>query len=51
LQIEYLLTPSVKQDRDPTALPAEPEFTNAVLVRAGQIADRQWGIVNQGGQP
>jgi hypothetical protein len=41
LQIEYLLTPSVKQDKDPTALPAEPEFTNAVIDRAQTIAQRQ----------
>lgn len=41
LQVEYLLTPSVEQKPDPSALPAEPAFTNAVVERAQKIVDRQ----------
>ncbi len=41
LQVEYVLKPSVFQRPDPSALPAEPDFTNAVVARAQTIVDRQ----------
>lgn len=41
LQVEYLLTPRVHQDPDPTALPPENEFEAALLDRAEKVLQRQ----------
>ncbi len=41
LQIEYVLTPSVHQDPDPTALPPQDKFEAALIARAKSIAERQ----------
>lgn len=41
LQVEYLLTPSVNQLPDPTALPEEKAFEEALLSRAESIVDRE----------
>lgn len=41
LQVEYLLTPRVHQDKDPTALPDETEFSNAILDRARTVMQRR----------
>ena len=40
-QVEYNLTPRVKQDKDPTALPSEEEMEKSILARAQKAADRQ----------
>lgn len=41
LQVEYLLTPSVNQKPDATALPDEQELADAVISRAQKVLDRQ----------
>jgi hypothetical protein len=40
LEVEYILTPSVDQEADPTALPDETEFSQGVLDRAQKTANR-----------
>jgi len=40
LVTEYLLTPSVHQEKDPTALPTDKEFTDAMLTRAETELER-----------
>jgi hypothetical protein len=46
LVVEYLLTKSVDQAADPTALPSMAQMQAAVLARAQKIADRQEGDAN-----
>lgn len=41
LQVEYLLTPSVHQNPDPTALPDMDKLKAAVVDRAQKVLDRQ----------
>lgn len=41
LQVEYLLTPSVHQEADPTALPDEAEWKARILARSQEALDRQ----------
>lgn len=41
LEVEYLLTPSVHQEPDPTALPDEKEFADAILEAADEALQRQ----------
>jgi hypothetical protein len=41
LQIEYILTPRVDQDPDPTALPDRDKFIAALVIRGQKIVDRQ----------
>jgi hypothetical protein len=40
VEVEYLLTPRVTQQADPTALPDEQKFAEAILARAAQIQQR-----------
>ena len=47
LQIEYLLTPSVHQDPDPTALPDMDVVKAAIILEAEKVAARQ---LTEGGQ-
>ena len=41
LEIEYVLTKSVTQAPDPTALPAESELKKAILERAQSVLESQ----------
>lgn len=41
IKVHYLLTRSVDQDADPTALPPEPEFSEGILTRAAAELQRQ----------
>jgi len=41
LQVEYILKPSVKQDPDPTALPDQQKFEQALADRADKVLQRQ----------
>lgn len=41
LQVEYLLTPSVHQDPDPTALPDPATMENAIVKASQSALDRQ----------
>lgn len=41
LQVEYLLTPSVNQEADPTAFPDEAELASALATRADAALQRQ----------
>lgn len=41
LQIEYLLTPKVNQQADPTALPSEKDLTDTFVGAAEKIVQRQ----------
>ncbi|HWY78451.1 MAG TPA: hypothetical protein VN281_22750 [Verrucomicrobiae bacterium] len=40
LQVEYLLTPSVDQEADPTALPDPDEFSRQLLDRGQRVVNR-----------
>jgi hypothetical protein len=52
LQVEYLLTPKVHQEPDPTALPPEDEFEAALIDRAEKILQRQLNPeASSGGTP
>jgi hypothetical protein len=46
IQVEYLLTPSVTQDADPTALPNEAEFSAALVNRAEKHVARKTAEAN-----
>ena len=46
-EIEYLLTPRVNQKPDPTALPDEGKFADAVIERGQKVLDRQNAEENQ----
>lgn len=41
LQVEYILTPSVYQKPDPTALPDQQKFEQALVDRGQKVVDRQ----------
>lgn len=41
MQVEYLLTKSVDQKKDPTALPPMQDLEKAILERAQKVVDRQ----------
>ena len=40
IEVEYLLTPSVDQKADSTALPDEKEFTDSILAKALEVQER-----------
>jgi hypothetical protein len=41
LQVEYVLRPFVRQERDPTAFPDETKFEEALLARANAVMQRE----------
>ena len=41
IEVEYVLRKSVKQEKDPTALPPRGELEKAILARAQKAAERQ----------
>jgi hypothetical protein len=46
LQVEYVLRPFVRQERDPTAFPDETKFEEALLARANAVMQRELNAQN-----
>jgi hypothetical protein len=46
LQVEYVLRPWVRQERDPTAFPDETKFEEALLARANAVMQRELNAQN-----
>ncbi len=46
LQVEYVLRPFVRQERDPTAFPDETKFEEALLARANAVMQRELNTQN-----
>ena len=46
IEVEYLLTPSVDQKADPTALPEEKQFADSILAKALEVQEH----INRGEQ-